>query len=431
MNLGINILIAGLILCFYLINLKFTDNIKVILIFLILVSVISKIFPQILNLIISNIPMYIFYIKTRKILWSTILISISLIILILSNYLAIFCLEYIKKMNILINYESEGLLISIIVMIISFLISKFVGRFINVNIHIIKSKSNIKIILLMFVEVIITFFIFYLNSSLTSYNSIFNEINKVNGILFFTYFIIMIITIVLAFKLLNKESEIIRKEEKIYNIYEYTNNLESLYSDLRKFKHDYINIIASITGYIIEKDLKGLERHLYENIIPIENKIENSNHYITKLSNLKTLEIKGIIATKLLPIKNKGVDIIIDIFEPISIIDIDIIDLSRIIGIILDNAIEGVLESEEKYIKLAFIKKDNSVIIIVSNSCRENIEPIYKLYQEGFSTRGNNRGLGLSNLREILNKYNNIISDTIIKDNTFTQSIQIINNKLY
>ena len=72
---------------------------------------------------------------------------------------------------------------------------------------------------------------------------------------------------------------------------------------------------------------------------------------------------------------------------------------------------------------IGFIKKNNSVIIVVSNSFSGDIPPIHKLYKLGFSTKGENRGLGLSNLREIMSKYNNVSIDTRIEGKTTLANI--------
>ena len=102
----------------------------------------------------------------------------------------------------------------------------------------------------------------------------------------------------------------------------------------------------------------------------------------------------------------------------------NIIDLSRVVGILLDNAIEGAKATERPYIKLALINKENSVSMILVNSTTKDTPPIHVIYKKGFSTKGNNRGLGLNNLKEIIGKYNNVSLDTIIEANEFTQVIE-------
>lgn len=62
---------------------------------------------------------------------------------------------------------------------------------------------------------------------------------------------------------------------------------------------------------------------------------------INGIENLKVREIKGLLTTKILQAQEKNIRISIEVPEPIDKIDMPIVNLSRAIGIILDNAIEA------------------------------------------------------------------------------------------
>ena len=99
--------------------------------------------------------------------------------------------------------------------------------------------------------------------------------------------------------------------------------------------------------------------------------------------------------------------------------------MCRIIGILIDNGIEECDTIENSYIAFGIIKNSSSIDVIVANSCRENIEPIYILNSKGFSTKGNNRGLGLAILEELVEDNSNLILDTILQKGTFTQILTV------
>ncbi|WP_318038338.1 sensor histidine kinase [Clostridium estertheticum] len=229
---------------------------------------------------------------------------------------------------------------------------------------------------------------------------------------------------------LKKEAKFKYKQIQLDNLEQYTNNLENLYMDMRKFRHDYINIISSMAAFIEEKDIKGLEEHFNKNIYPLNNKMNKNNYKLGLLKNIKLPQIKGLISGKVIRAQELGIDIIIDIVEPITIIKMDIIDLSRCLGIILANAIESALESEKKVIDVALINKINSVILVVANTFKGDIPALSKLFKEGFSTKGENRGLGLSNCKDMIGKYKNISLDTSISDVQFIQEITVSNKKV-
>ena len=76
------------------------------------------------------------------------------------------------------------------------------------------------------------------------------------------------------------------------------------------------------------------------------------------------------------------------------------------------------------------INKGKSVIILIINSCENNIGPIAQLFKEGYSTKGNGRGLGLSTFKNTIDTYSNIVVDTEIENNKFVQCLNIKNTKM-
>jgi len=96
-----------------------------------------------------------------------------------------------------------------------------------------------------------------------------------------------------------------------------------------------------------------------------------------------------------------------------------------VLGILLDNAIEASEECVLPKIEIGFIKDNQSLIIVICNRYKGDIPSVDKLYKKGYSTKGANRGIGLTSLREIINKYESIYLDTLIENGEFTQTIII------
>ena len=175
--------------------------------------------------------------------------------------------------------------------------------------------------------------------------------------------------------------------------------------------------------------MKGLKEHFYKNIMPLGEGIKNNNFRIGLLKNIEVVELKGLLSSKIIRAQGKGIDVFVDISDKINNISMDIIDMVRVIGILLDNAIEAAEICEKPIIKLGIIKKTQSILIVIINSCIEDTPPVYKVFQKGFSTKGKGRGMGLSNVRDILNKSSNIFLDTTIKNGEFIQKLEIENIK--
>lgn len=310
--------------------------------------------------------------------------------------------------------------------IVIFLTTKLLGKIINKKTKIIRLEYKGKFGVLIVITLLLTVAVSYANIIIQVNNNLGIEVIKLNSILFLAYFILLMIIMYILIKNIAKEMEYKNKQAQLQNLQDYVGKLESLYTDMRGFRHDYINILSSMIGYIENKDIDSLEKYFNEKIAPLGKGMESNNFKIGLLKNIKIPEIKGILSSKLIRAQELSIDVFIDVAEEIEKIDMDIIDLSRITGILLDNAIEAAEKSDKPSIKVAFINKKKSVFIIIINSIDEEV-PIYKIYQKGFSTKGENRGLGLYNLKEITGKYKNVSIDTLIENGEFKQFIEITN----
>lgn len=214
------------------------------------------------------------------------------------------------------------------------------------------------------------------------------------------------------------EMELSIREEEVERMEEYSKTIEELYENMRKFKHDYKNILLSLYEFIEEKKYDDLEKYYKENILETESYV-NSSDYTIKLKNIKITPIKALIASKLIRATNNKINVFVDVSDEILRIPINYIDAIRILGNLLDNAIEGALETEEKCLNFGVVYKGSSIVFIIENSCRQDIPPIYKLLEKGFSTKGNNRGMGLSSVKQIVNEDENLTLNIEVNNGIF------------
>ncbi|MDO4337426.1 MAG: GHKL domain-containing protein [Eubacteriales bacterium] len=246
-----------------------------------------------------------------------------------------------------------------------------------------------------------------------------------NCILFGLYLLISFILTVNSINAYIIKSNIQFKQNAYDTLQKYTQQIENMYASVRSFKHDYINIMTSMSGYIQNKDLDGLSNYFNQSILPLSLKITNSNYKLNQLMNIKVLEIKSIISAKIIYAYEIGIKVTIEIMEPIESFSMDTIDLARVLGIFLDNAIEAALETNNPELSLVMINNSNSVAIIISNNYINYNIPYYKLKKASISTKGKNRGIGLHNASTIISEYPNIFHDTEIKENIFIQHLEI------
>ena len=296
---------------------------------------------------------------------------------------------------------------------------------INLDMIFIKEYRKIHIFLL---SIIIFILIFY------NYLSIYSLLGKEDIPLYY----MSIITISVFFILFSSitynlvkntkiKSEVKSENQKLEQQKKYILALEKNNNEIRKFKHDFNNIILGLDGYINNDDFdkEKLKKYFNSTIMNFNNNIELNDIVIAKLNSIKVSSLKNLITNKVLVAQNNNIDVDINIQGEINNFYTDEMQLSRILGILLDNAIEASLElTHDKKIEINIIQIGKTTDIQISNTFNNIGTPIADFNKEGFSTKGTNRGLGLSSAHEIANKLN-ILLNTETDGNTFVQNLSI------
>ena len=150
---------------------------------------------------------------------------------------------------------------------------------------------------------------------------------------------------------------------------------------------------------------------------------------MNQLSNIEVLEIKSLLSAKMIYAHELGIDVTIDIPDPISGFSMDTVDLARILGIFLDNAAEAALETGQPRVGLNIIQNAGTVAVIISNSLQDTELALHKLKQQGFTTKTGHTGIGLANAQKIIGSYDNILWETTKQGGCFTQYLEIARKK--
>lgn len=405
-----------------IINIKFYLRDYLIIIGIIIPSVFIYYFFDRAGLIFIVIAMIVFYYFKVK-LYSVIIVLISNLIMYLTNFISVsFYLTLVK-------YYPDSYLLIILHFILFYSIALLLAFFIKALLKKLKESYlslNKTYITIISVVLSISFMFFYIISQtdMSAPNSL-----RLYAIIFVGLIIFLSIIVFILSMFTLREMRYKRNLQEIETYYEYTLKIESINNEMRKFRHDYVNILSTMSEFILEDDMPGLRQYFNEQIVPMKDNLETRSLKLNGIEKLKVREIKGLITTKILQAQEKEIAISIEVPDVIERIDMNTIELSRIIGITLDNAIEASESLEDALIRIAFFKEDESVTLIIMNKCKDSIPRVHELFEEGFSTKGDNRGLGLSTLKEITDNNDNVLLDTVIENGFFVQKIEIIDKE--
>jgi len=226
-------------------------------------------------------------------------------------------------------------------------------------------------------------------------------------------------------KAIESKYQLQRKQDEQEAMQYYIDEIEKQYTDMRRFKHDYQNVLLSINGYIEDGDLDGLKKYFHNRVKPVSEKIIKQDFMLENLSRIKVREIKSILAAKLIMAHEKGVEISFEAREDINVIPMNTITLVRMLGIVLDNATEALIELGKGTLQVGVWSEGEGVTFVIQNLCRSDIPKLHELERIGFSTKGENRGLGLNNLSELVKEEGNVLLQTSIANNQFIQKILV------
>lgn len=208
----------------------------------------------------------------------------------------------------------------------------------------------------------------------------------------------------------------------------YNKTLTILHDSIRGFKHDFHNIVQSIGSYADRGDLEGL-RVYYRQLLQDCGRTNNLTALNPEVINNPA--IYNVLATKYHKADEIGVQINLGIFIDLNEIEkhMKIYEFTRILGILLDNAIEAASECENKIIHVSFRKEQNRrrLLVIIDNTYKNKDINVDKIYEKDFSTKSKetNSGLGLWEVRQILKKNNNLNLYTTKSEEFFSQQFEI------
>ena len=414
------------ICCFLPFKLKFRQKVILFAILLINMLLIGFVVGNIgVILLIISTCIYITLLNPNRLMNICVFIATYLFCVLWDNLFSLVWDTFIYPIADLQSHFTYYVIYIISYIVLLSCICPVIGRLLHLVIRKIHTGLSKQLLLLIATNLATCLFIFLFNIVIGEYIGYSRNIITFNCILFACYFIISTVLIINIIKAHMEKVDIEIRQDSYNRLQEYTNQIENMYSSLRSFKHDYSNIMLSMSGYIEANDMEGLRDYFDKEILPLSKNITKNTAHINQLINIKTTELKSIISSKLLYAIELNINVSIEVTDEVTSIPMDTLDLCRVIGIFLDNAIEATLETDRPTIRFALINLDTEYIFIISNTFLEKGIPYATLSKPNVSTKGVNRGIGLYNAHEIIAKYNHVFLDTEIKNKSFVQRLQI------
>lgn len=236
----------------------------------------------------------------------------------------------------------------------------------------------------------------------------------------------MIIVCIVIFTSFKNSMEKEKVKNDLITMTLHNKTMTGMVDGVRKLKHDYNNIMQALNGYVSTKQYDKLQEHI-NSVVGECNIINNLATIDPKIFNDPA--IYGIVGAKYFTAIEKNIKVDLDITTNIANIQFSKPDLSRILGIVLDNAIEATSKVEnDKYIRLEmrFDSRKCADIIRVVNTYDTNIHiDVQEIYKKGVSSKKVKSGIGLWEVKKLIDKSRNSQIYASIEKDKFIQNIII------
>ena len=205
--------------------------------------------------------------------------------------------------------------------------------------------------------------------------------------------------------------------KNLESVEEYNKSLNILYDEVKGFNHDFKNIISTIDGYVDNNDIKRLRKYLEE---VKEDCMITKNLSILNPRIINNPGIYSLLNNKYFKATNAGIKFDLDFFLDLDTLQVNNYKFSRILGVLLDNAIEEAEKCDEKIIKVSFRREDKNhrAVILIQNTYTNKNVNINEIFKKGFSGKQNHSGIGLWEVRKYVRNSKNLDLFTT-KNNTF------------
>ncbi len=344
---------------------------------------------------------------------------ISEIIMIISEimFAILVSLFYTNNVNVLYEFFSGKLVTNVMISLISIgLIKiKIFKKIYNQNM---KKLLNVqdKVIMLLIVLLLLSFNILFL--------FLYKDINLItmliiNSILLFIYLFI-------CFQFVKTENKYSAINDKYNNTLNSLKEYEDILDVYRVSNHENKNQLLMIRNMIIKKE-KGIPEYIDK---IIDNKIKDDEKLMFDTNKIPAGGLRAVIYSKLLVMKDDKIDFNLVVDRKVHAVDlIDLgedlmLDVCRVTGVFLDNAIEEVKNKETRRIVIELFTDDDLLCIKISNSF-SGIINIEKIYDKGYTTKSVGHGYGLSLVKEIVGNNKKLSNITSIENEMFTQVLKI------
>ncbi len=240
----------------------------------------------------------------------------------------------------------------------------------------------------------------------------------------FVFFLVLYIIFLFVGQKEMQRKRIEEQEVSLRQQEAYIRNLEELQKEVRRFRHDFKNMMSGMYLQAKEGDAGAIQEYIQEMTEDFDVQVGSQIRIMNQLANIRVTEVKGLFLEKMKVMQEEDVHCELEVLYPFEKTRMRTTDLCRALGILLDNAVEEVRGKDDGKLHVMISCRDGYTTFRVKNSLYSAVD-FHRLGTSGYSTKGEDRGIGLENYKRILARYDKVLPLTTIQDGYFIQELKI------
>jgi len=205
----------------------------------------------------------------------------------------------------------------------------------------------------------------------------------------------------------------------------YLTSVQQQYTELRKFKHDFQNIMLAMKPLVDDSDSVELKGY-YQSILKEQSEMSLvSRGNISQISAVDSDLIRGLIIQKFFIAKSERINFHLELNQAHYHFSKDVLIVVRILGILIDNAFEYVKNISDKEVTCAITQSEKTIEITIDNPIKESLN-LKNIFQSGYSTKESHSGFGLANVRRLISETDNLYLETKVLHDHLMMTLIIV-----
>ncbi|MBC1285762.1 hypothetical protein HB818_08320 [Listeria booriae] len=210
------------------------------------------------------------------------------------------------------------LLSSFLIFILVFGLSHLINKAFQSQIYKNMSKQSGYLLAMLLIITAVTIYIFIYIGATYNFS---NDIIVANAYLFVIFILAILMVFSIVYYTSKQQNKVMKQRIELKALADYITSIETISSDMSQFKHDYINILSSLHGYIEQGDTLQLKTYFKNTITPLKTNLTNNQNQLATLQKIDNLTFRATLNTLFTKAKQKRIDLHLEITDHFQMTD--------------------------------------------------------------------------------------------------------------